>query len=106
MVNLKLNVPLGTFFQSTSVALFQDKLAGLLGLSPDRIRIAGVWSGSTVVHFFIGPSGDITPNTTASSDELIEVMNRLRQKALSGTLNVGFEVLSIETTVSLNNPNS
>ena len=86
------------------MASFQDKLAALLGITPDRVRIAGVWSGSTVVNFFIGPSGSITPNTTASTNELTEVMNRLRQKALTGTLNIGWEILSIETTLSLNNP--
>ena len=77
-VNLRLNVPLGTFFQDTDVATFEDKLAGLLDVTRDRVRIAGVTSGSTIVNFIVAQSGTITSNSSSSADELKEVIVRLR----------------------------
>ena len=52
-VTMRLDIPVADFYKDIGTSTFVDRVAALLGISFDRIRIVGVKEGSTILDYYI-----------------------------------------------------
>lgn len=77
MLSLKLDVPVEDFFKNTKESKFIDKLSALLGITTDKLRIAGINKNTNVIDIVV-ESKELTGNEDAN--ELKNMENDLKNK--------------------------
>merc|ERR1711976_106602 len=128
-IAMRLDVDVADFYNDIGTTTFLYKMRGLLGIDISRIKIVGIRKGSTIVDFMIKPKeekviddGDdnggnnnsneedetiIEDNSNNKSTETLmkenEELNNLKalfdQKLESGEIDMGAEILDVETDV-------
>jgi len=111
-ITSRLMVPIDTFFNSGGVATFLDLMCAFLNITTDRLKVVGVYSGSTVVDFYVYPSINTTAaNSTttildpvAQQAELQAILDKV-QSAAPSSINLGAlgAVLSSTGSISIIN---
>jgi len=82
-------------------------VTGVLGIHPSRLKVAGAYQGSTIIHFFINEAtASVATSTAASKGELEGVLASLRTKALTGGLGLPYSVLSVQSSLSYGSSSS
>ena len=77
------------FYKNDGFSLFIDRISKLLGISTDRIRLAGIRKGSVYVDFFI--------DEEEGSKDLEELKEKLKKKIKSNEFQLmGRQVISID----------
>ena len=105
-LNARMDISVADFYKDDGVTKFIDRVAASLGISQDRIRIVGVYTGSTNVDFIISASGNINEEGhTKESDttELNTLLKTFKTNVESGTLDLGAPVLELTAELALDN---
>lgn len=86
-LNARFEMDINDFYESDGETLFIDRMAAVLGITTDRIKVVGVYEGSVVVTSFIQPDPSSTTVDNSSSadvsaesqemEELSEIINSL-----------------------------
>ena len=72
-----MSINITEFYSSGGLAKFVEQMATFLSIAANRVRIVGVYEGSTIVDAVIVPApvatenaGTVVPDSTATVDEL------------------------------------
>lgn len=87
-VTARLSLDINTFYSSNGITTFVDQMCAFLGVTTDRLKIVGVYSGSTVVDFVITPPLVSTSQSSSSnpnSDAIVSDLQNLALKIGSAT---------------------
>lgn len=83
-VTARLSVNIDDFYGSNGITTFLDQMTAFLNIPTNRLKIVGVYSGSTIVDAVIVPppvdtenSGTVVPNDTALVAELRTLAARI-----------------------------
>lgn len=55
-VTARLSLDINKFYENNGITTFIDLMSAFLGVTTDRLKIVGVYSGSTIVDFVISPT--------------------------------------------------
>ena len=102
-LSTRLNIDPAEFFSSGLDVEFIDKMAALLGIEADRIRIVEVVEGSTIVKVAVDsdlPAEEDRDNKEAVEQELQNFEDKFKQAIADGA-DMGAEVLSVEAEIAL-----
>lgn len=102
-VTARLNVEISTFFENNGAVKFLDLISAFLSIPTNRLKIVGVYSGSTIVDFTISPElvpvADST-NVNPGSTEIIDDLKRLATKmSTAGSADID-GLLSVSTVIT------
>jgi hypothetical protein len=108
-VTSRLMVPIDQFYSNGGVATFIDMMCAYLNITTDRLKVAGVTSGSTIVNYFLLPllnttvnnSMTSTPNVTVIAAQLKALLDMI-QNAAPNTINLGSIGAVLTSTGQLN----
>lgn len=64
-ISLKLDVPLEDFFKNTKESKFIDKLSALIGITADKLKIAGINKNTNMIDIVV-ESKELTGNEDAN----------------------------------------
>lgn len=70
---VEINWSFDEFFSAGGNSMFADRLASSLGVHSSRIKIVGVLSGSTIVHYFITKDEELEADPEKAKFELREL---------------------------------
>jgi hypothetical protein len=111
-ITSRLMVSIDTFFNNGGVATFLDMMCAFLNITTDRLKVVGVYSGSTIVDFYVTPSINTTAansSTTvidpvAQQAELQAILDKV-QSAAPSSINLGAlgPILSSSGSISIIN---
>jgi hypothetical protein len=103
-LTMRLDVTTKEFWDGDGATSFIDRLAAVLLIPSYRIRVVDTVEGSTILKVHIYQDDTLSRSTTSTStstkttvDELKEVQDRLVAKGQKNELNLGHDVLSINT---------
>ena len=97
-VTARFSVDINTFYSSTGITTFLDKMSAFLGVATERLKIVGIYSGSTNVVFMILPASlvptDQSMNHAPDSDA---ITNELKTLALKITDSITTGIPGLQT---------
>ena len=105
-LSTRLNIDPADFFSSDLATTFLDRMAALLEIDIDRIRIVDVRQGSTIVETAIDSENDADAdrnNKQAVTDELQSFKDKFEAAVNDGTANLGAEVLDVSADLAIDN---
>lgn len=86
-ITSRLMVDINSFFNSGGVATFIDRMTAFLNITTDRLKVVGVYTGSTIVDFYVTPSMTTTPDNSSTTTRDIKKesadLNAIAQKISS-----------------------
>ena len=65
-VTARLSVEVSTFYENNGAVKFLDLISAFLNIPTNRLKIVGVYSGSTIVDFIITPVVSAIENSTTT----------------------------------------
>jgi len=96
-----------TFFDNAGPTTFIDRVAAVLGIPLNTIRVVSIAKGSTIINFWVDSQYQNNSNPALqqlANDELNNFENELNQAANNGSLNIlGGTMMSFNTTVTMAN---
>ena len=105
-LSTRLNIDPETFYETDGVTTFLDRMAALLEINVDRIRIVGIRKGSTIVDVEISQEEDVTTtrsNKEAAKEELLSFKDKFEQAVENGTVDLGADILDVTTDLAIDN---
>jgi hypothetical protein len=95
-ITARLMVPIATFFDNGGVTTFLDRMCAFLNITTDRMKVVGVYEGSTIVDFYVIPTINTTADnsTTSIRDPVAEkadlqaILDKI-QSAAPSSINLG-----------------
>ena len=98
-ISARLDIDPADFFSENLASSFEDRVAAMLGISADRIRVVSIQKGSTIVQFIIERNVSVeaeNENQDQIDAELTEFYNKFERLADSGTLDLGAPILKTD----------
>lgn len=82
-------------------------MCAFLGIPTNRMKIVDVRPGSVYIdHMILSDDQSDTADMAAETKKLNDLSNKIKQAHTSGTLDVGYPVKDISTTVMVSPPSS
>ena len=98
-INMRLDINVFDFYKDVGTTSFIDRMAALLNIPTNRLKIVGVRTGSTVIDFIIFDKNSDNEDSSADVQELRQIRDELISKVSSGALDSIAPVLGIEANV-------
>ena len=105
-LSTRLNIDPETFYDTGGVTTFLDRMAALLEIPVDRIRIVGIRKGSTIVDVEISQEDDVTTtrsNKEGAKEELLSFKDKFEKAVENGTVDLGADILDVTTDLAIDN---
>ncbi len=103
-LSARIDIPIADFYSNNGTTSFITNICEFLGIDTGRMKIVGVYSGSTVVVAIIQSQGvDLNISTTAGTDpkpeynELKVLEEKLKTGLAGGNINLGGTILDYNT---------
>ena len=91
-LSLRLKCSVAKFFSDQGPQTFITQISAVLGIAPHRVRVVGIYEGSTKVIAFLDQNVEETDEDKAKL-ELAELLQILQTKISNGGLDFGAEIL-------------
>ena len=105
-LSTRLNIDPDTFFDSDGITTFLDRMAALLEISVDRIKVVDIRKGSTIVVTEIMSEGDVTTERD-NKDKIVEEFEGFKKKfeeaVANNEVDLGAPVLNIDSEMAIDN---
>ena len=95
MLSLRVECTVEEFFSGNMQNRFMDGIAAVLLIPIHRIRIVGIYEGSTIVKSFLDQDPGIT-DPEAAQKELRTLKSALEEAVSKGAINIGAKILSFD----------
>jgi len=93
-------VNINDFFKNDGLTTFVDKMCAFLGIPTNRMRIVNVRPGSVYIdHMILSDNQSDTADMDTETKKLTSLANKIKEAHSSGSLDVGYPVKDISTTV-------
>lgn len=70
-ITSRLMVDIDTFFNNGGVATFVDRMCAFLEISTDRLKVVGVYAGSTIIDSYVTPEMNTTAENSTTTPKNI-----------------------------------